>query len=106
MASSVDGGAVATETVGQETGDSPNCGNADARQIVNLPVGQVLFEVLHHLPAINQRLQLSRGAQILKEIAALIGGPKADNGLEQGIFGNFLLTLGFVAVGLHGEPMY
>jgi hypothetical protein len=62
---------VAAEAVAEEAGDAADRGHADAGQFVNAPVGQVLLQKLYHLPAVDQRLQLRRRAQVLEEIAAL-----------------------------------
>ena len=106
LASSFYGCAIAAEAIGQETGDSTDRGDTDAGQVVDLPVGQVLLEVFHDLPAIDQGLQLGGRAEILEEISTLGGRLEADYGVKQGIFSTLLLSLGFVTIGFHVASMY
>ena len=100
------GGAVAAETIGQESCDAADGGDADAGQVVNLALGQVLLEVLDDLPAIDEGLEFRWRAEVLEEITTLGPGLQADYGREQRVFGALLLTFGFVAIGFHVESMY
>jgi hypothetical protein len=93
VADSFDGRAVAAEAIRQESCDATDGGNADACEIVNLPIGQILLQVFHNLPAIDQCLEFGGSAEVLEEIAALSGRPEADYGLEKGILGTLLLSL-------------
>jgi len=93
VAGSFDGGAVAAEAIRQESCDASNGSNTDACEIVDLSIGQVLLQVFHNLPAIDQCLEFGGSAEVLEEIAALSGRPEADYGLEKGILGTLLLSL-------------
>ena len=86
--------------------DAPDRRYADTGQVVNLAVGQVLLQQLDHLPAILERLQLRRGAEVLEEIAALVDRSQADDGFEKRVLGRFLAALTVVTVRLHRVLMY
>ena len=96
-----DRGLVAAETVSEETGYTPDSRYTDPCEVVNFSVGQALLQVLDHLPAIHERLELGRCAQILEEAATLVDRLEAaDSGAER-VFGARLLAGCFVAIGLH-----
>jgi hypothetical protein len=59
---SVEGRSVSAEAVTQEAGDTADGRNADSGQVVYAPIGQVLFQELDHLPAVDQCLELGRRA--------------------------------------------
>ena len=80
--------AIARTQIPSHSGDR---GDADTRQLVDFPIGQVSFEEFHHSPSIGHRLQLGRGAQIPEKSAALLDGPKSQDGLIQ-----ISLSLGFL----------
>src|SRR5262245_56188430 len=55
--------------------DQEPCHAADrrdghARDLVNLAIGQAVLEVLHYGPAVDERLELGRRAQIAEELLA------------------------------------
>ena len=58
-----------------------------------------MLQVLDDLPAIDERLKFRRRAQVLEEIAALLGALEADESLEQARLRRVLLALGFVSIG-------
>ena len=96
-----DGGLVTTETVGEESRDPPDRGHTDTGEVVDLSVGEILLQVFHHLPAIDERLKFGRRAQILEEITAFLKALEAVDGFEQGALGIGLLTAAIVTIGLH-----
>ena len=95
------GSLVTTKTVGEATGDPPDGGHTDTGEIVDLPIGEVLLQVFHNLPAIDERLKFGRCAQIFEEIAALLKAFEAVDGFEKSTFGVGLLAPGFIAVWFH-----
>ena len=68
---------------------------------MNLPVGQILLQVFHYLPTVDERLELRRSAEVFKEIAALFDALETIDRGEKSAFCVGLLAPGFVAVGLH-----
>jgi len=96
-----DCGLVAAETVGEETGNTPDGRYTDPSEIVNFSVGQALLQVLDNLPAIHERLQLRRGTQVLEETAAFVDCLEATDSGAQRVFGARLLAGCFVPIGLH-----
>ena len=93
--------AVAAESISQAAGNAADRGNADACQVVDSSIGEVLFKIFNNLPTINEGLEFRRGAEIFEEAAALRDVLEADNGFEKGIFGTRLLSFCFVSIGLH-----
>ena len=96
-----DSGFISAEAVAQETSHAADCRYADARQIVNLPIGQTFLEQAHDLPAIDDGLQLGRSAEILEEISALFGGSKRNDRVEERVFGTGLAAIRVVTVRFH-----
>ena len=70
---SVQSNLVAAEAVAQEARNAANRRDANARQVVDPAIGQVLLQQFHDLPAINERLQFRRCAQVFQEISTLVG---------------------------------
>lgn len=99
-------GFVAAETVSQEAGDTSDCGDADAGDVVYAPVGQFLLQKLDDLPPVDQRLQFGRGAKVLEEIADLVHLFERQDCAKERIFRAFAVGPGIVAVRLHGVLMY
>ena len=98
-----DRSAVAAEAVGQESGNTTDGSNTDPRQVVDLPVGQTLFQIGNNLPTIDERLQFRGCAEVLEEIAALVDVCQADDRLKERVFGARLLTVGIVSVRFHNR---
>ena len=103
LADSLKCGFVAAKAVVEKTGNPANRRDADACEIMNLPVRHVLLKQGHNLPAIHQRLQLSGCAQIFQKVSALVTRLQRRNRGEQGIFVLSTLTSGIVSVWLHGD---
>jgi hypothetical protein len=101
MVRAIDCCAVTAKAIGEESGNAPDGGNTDARQVVNPAIGKSLFEIGNDLPTVNERLEFGRGAKVLKKTAALVGRFEADDGHEKLIFGTRLLPVSFVAIGFH-----
>lgn len=101
MGSSVDGGFVAAGAVAQTAGDPSNGGDADAGEVMNFPVWEIFLQILNHLPAIDQRLQLGRCTQVFKKTADFSGIAQGDQGSKQGVFCSLLLSSGFVSIRFH-----
>ena len=53
MCSPVDCYPVATKSVGKEARHTADGGNADPGEIMNLAVGEALFQQFHNLPPVN-----------------------------------------------------
>jgi hypothetical protein len=70
---------------------------------VDLPVGQVALQQPDHGPAIGERLELGRCAQVAEEIPALLDGTQRQDGLEQGALGGGLLAWGDASMALQGR---
>ena len=96
-----DRGLVAAETVGEETGNAPDGRYTDPCEVVNFSVGESLLQILDDLPAIHERLEFCRGAQILEESATLVDRLEATDSIAKRVFGARLLAFCFVAIGLH-----
>ena len=92
---------VAAESVRYEPCNTAYGGDADAGQVVNPAVGQVLLQQLDDVPAVDECLKLSWRAQVLEEPAAFIDRVQAANRLEKCILGGFLVPGAVVTVGLH-----
>src|SRR5690349_14148587 len=54
----------------QEPRDAADRRHGYARDLVNLAIGQAVLEVLHDGPAVDERLELGRSAQITEELLA------------------------------------
>lgn len=78
----IDCRAIAAESVGQIPGDTAYRGHADTGDIVNLAVRKTLLEQFDHLPAIDERLEFSWGAQVTKVGTALRDRPQAGYGAK------------------------
>jgi hypothetical protein len=72
FADTLERGFVATEAVGQETCDPPHGRHTNAGNVMDLAIGEALLEKFDHVPAINERLEFRRSAQIPQEIAAFV----------------------------------
>jgi hypothetical protein len=89
-----DGRLVTAITVRDEAGDTPDCGDTDASQVMDLSVGKFLLQVLHNLP-------FGGGAEIFEKIAALLDRFETVYCGEKCRFGDGLLTPRFISVGFH-----
>jgi hypothetical protein len=69
---------------------------------VDLSVGEILLQIFHNLPPVNEGLKFCGGTQVLKEIAAFFTALEAIDCLEEGAFGVCLLAPCFIAVRFHG----
>ena len=58
-------------------------GHADAGALVDLAIGHALLQQRHHLPAVRQRLQLGRRAQVAQERGDLFGAGQRGEGRSQ-----------------------
>jgi len=99
--SAIESRAIPTKAIRQAAGDAPDGGDADASKVVDLSVGEVLFEVFNDLPTVEEGLELGWSAEVLEEITAFIDAFQADNGLEERVFGACLLAFGVVSVRFH-----
>src|SRR5262245_4569963 len=54
----------------QEPRDAADRRDGHARDLVNLAIGQAVLEVLHDRPAVDERLELGRRAQVAEELLA------------------------------------
>ena len=66
---SVDGGLVAAGAVGQATSYATDGCYADAGQVMNFSIGEVLLKIFDDLPPVDQRLKFGGRTQIIKEVA-------------------------------------
>ena len=101
MVSTIDGRAISAVAIGQAAGNAPDGCDTDTRKIMNFAVGESLFKIFNDLPSIYKRLELGWSTEVLKEIAAFIDAPEADDGLIKGVFGACLLAFGVVSIGFH-----
>ena len=101
IAAAIQGGLVATEPIGQETGHAANGCHAHARQVVDATVGQALLQKFNHMPAIDEGLQFRGCAQVSKEIATFGDCLERNDGAKQRVFVTCLLALAVVAIGFH-----
>ena len=91
---------IAAESIAQEPRNAADRGHADPRQDVDAPLGQVLLQHLHDLPAIHQRLQFRGRAQVLEKAAALADVLQADDRTKQRVFVAAAFGFGVFAVRL------
>jgi len=101
MVNAGNSGAVTAEAIGEKARNSTDSGHTDPGEVVDLAIGQALLQVFDNLPAVHEGLEFGWGAQVLKEISALIDAIKADDGIEQGALGAGLLAIGFVSIRFH-----
>ena len=98
----LDGGRVTAMTIGEEPRDASDRGDTDPGHVVDAAIGKVFLQQADDPPAIDQRLQLGRRAQVLEKIAAFAQILQADDRSEEGVLIAFLLPGRFVSVGFHG----
>jgi hypothetical protein len=97
----LDGGFVAAKPVTQESRNPADRGDADAGHVMNAPIGDILLKQANNLPAIDQRLQFGRRAQVFEKVSAFGGILQADHRIEEGVFVAFSLACGVVSIGFH-----
>jgi hypothetical protein len=91
---SLQGNQVAAIAVSEKTRDTPDGSNAYSGQFVNLAVRFAFAQQFDDPPAVRERLQFGRRAQIAKKTPALIDGAKCQHRPVQRFFTLARLCLG------------
>jgi hypothetical protein len=94
-------GLITARAIDQAASNPTDRRNANASKVVNFSIGQIFLEILNDLPAVNQRLELCRGAKIFKKTTYFLGISHCGECPDEGRFGTFLLTVCFVSIRLH-----
>ena len=94
-------GLITARAIDQAASNPTDRRNANASKVVNLSIGQVFLEILNDLPSVNQRLELCRGAKILKKTADFLAVSHCGKRPDEGLFCTLLLTVCFVSIRFH-----
>src|ERR1044072_7805971 len=63
-------GLVAAVAAGEKARAPGDGGHGNARDLVNLAVGHAILEILHHRPAVDERFELGRRAEVGQKLLA------------------------------------
>src|SRR6185295_3959586 len=96
------GGRIAAVSRVDVSGDAPDGRDTYSGEAMNLAIGHVTLQVLHHCPAIRHGLQLRGRAQVAKEFAAFLHRTQRQDRPIQGALGQLLLAGGDGSVLFHG----
>ena len=94
-------GLITAGAIAETSGDTAYGRNADAREVVYFPIRQVLPQICHNLPAVNQRLKLGRCAQVVEELTQFAGIAQDHERFEEVFLSAMLLAVRFVSIGFH-----
>ncbi len=97
-----DSGCVAAKAITEEPCYATDRSNTDACLVVDAAIGKAFLQQANDLPAIDQRLQFRRRAQVFEKIATFGQALQLVHRTKKGVFIAFSLAVSVVSVGFHG----